>query len=254
MASSWRGTAPAEVPADNCYSGSAAGFTFTSMNCPVTGTSSMTAMVTDVTVTPPSALGVTTVITLPSITVDTTNNDRPVLPITLPDFSFSAAGFTVSAISSTIATTGLTVISASLTLPDAFGGASLTASNISIGTDGSLAGSATLSPDPLTISYAGFSLTLSGVGLDQNGVSVGSVTLAIPADILPSVVPAGVPTSVTVNNVHLTFDGQFSVGSVTTGARLGSHAQPAIPSALSLPPSRASTAASWSTSAAAAWA
>jgi len=211
-------TAPAALPADNCYSQMEAGFTFTSMNCPVTSTGSMTATVANVTVTPPSALGVTTTIILPSITVDSSNNNQPVLPITLPNFSFTEANFTVSAISSTIATTGLTVASASLTLPDAFGGASLTASNISIGTDGSRAGSVTLTPDPLTISYAGFSLTLSGVSLDKNGVSVGSVTLAIPPDILPSVVPAGVPTSVTVNNVHLTVDGGFSVGSVTTGA------------------------------------
>ena len=161
------------------------------------------------------------------------------LPITLPTFNFTKTGFSVSAISSTVAITGLSVISASLSLPSQFGGIGLTASNLSIGTDGSVSGSVALTPYTLTVSYAGFSLTLSGVSLDQNGVSVAQVILAIPPDILPSVLPAGVPTSLTVNNVRLTFDGGFSVGSVTPGApggHVGSYARPAIPTSLPLPP------------------
>jgi len=232
--------APALHPEDTCngYSQMEAGFTFTSANCPFTTTSSMsnTAMVTDVVVSPPSGLGVTTAITLPSITVDTSNSNQPVLPITLPTFTFTKAGFSVSAISSTVAITGLSVVSASLSLPSQFGGIGLTASNLSIGTDGSVSGSVALTPYTLTVSYAGFSLTLSGISLDQNGVSVAQVILAIPPDILPSVLPPGVPTSLTVNNVRLTFDGGFSVGSVTPGARLGSHARSAIPMSLPLPP------------------
>ncbi len=226
--------APAALPADNCYTGNAGGFTFTSVNCPVSNTGSMsnTATVTDVAVSAPITLGVQTPITLPSITVD--SNQNPVLPITLPTFNFTKAGFSVSAISSTVAMTGLNVISASLTLPSQFGGLGLTASNVSIGTDGSVSGSVALTPYTQTITYAGFSLTLAGISLDQNGVSVAQVILAVPADILPSIVPAGVPTSLTVNNVRLTFDGGFSVGSVTPAGR--AHARPAIPTSLPLPP------------------
>jgi len=49
-----------------------------------TGAMSNTATVADVAVSAPITLGVQTPITLSSITVDTTNNDQPVLPIGLP--------------------------------------------------------------------------------------------------------------------------------------------------------------------------
>ena len=226
---------------DGCYHQSEAGFTFDSVYCPISNTS----VVTDVVVTPPSLLGVQTPITLPSVTIG--GDGKPALPLRLPDLNITESGFSVSAVTNTLTASGLTIGAIGLALPATLGGLNLSATNVAIGTDGSISGTVSLAPSTLAVSYAGFSVTLTGVSLTQQGVGVAQVAVAIPSDILPTDIP-NVPTSLTVNNVRIGFDGTLSAGPVTTGgassagaasaasAVSAAGARPALATSLPLPP------------------
>ncbi len=199
--------APAVTSADTgCYHQSEAGFTFDSMYCPVSSTNT----VTNVVVTPPSLLGVQTPITLPSVTLG--SDGKPALPLQLPDLNITESGFSVSAVTNTLTTSGLTIGAIGLTLPATLGGLTLSARNVAIGTDGSIGGSVSLTPDPLTVSYAGFDVTLTGVSLTQQGIGAAQISVAIPSDLLPKDIP-NVPTNLSVNNVQINFDGTITSGS-----------------------------------------
>ncbi len=195
--------ATSTVPAGDCFHVTIAGWTFLATACPSNH------QVGNVQVIPPSGLTVEAAISpLPSLTLD--DNNRPALPIALPDLTIGLGGYTVSAQSASLSAAGLTIGTIGLTLPAAFGGAGVTATNVLIGSDGTLNGTVALAPGDIAATYAGFSVELKGLTLSHvaggaTTLRVDTLTFTIPSDILP----AGAPNTLTVNNIHISSDGTF---------------------------------------------
>ena len=120
--------------------------------------------------------------------------------------SVSVAGFSAAASNIVLDRHGLALGTLNLQLPSVFGGAGLNGSDIAIGTDGSVSGTITVSPQTLNFAIGSFTLGVSNIVLNRQGVEVGSLGLMLPASL-------GGKTF-TGCNIYLNFDGTFG-GSAT---------------------------------------
>jgi len=200
--------APSATPIDTppggyCFDRTVGGWRFVAAGCPQNGT------VTNVQVTAPGGLQLAaTLPLLPSLPVDA--NDNLQRPVRLPDLSLVLAGFPVTAVGTTVDTDGLTVMTATLALPNAFGGSSIEAHDLRIGTDGSISGTATFAAQDASFAIGAFALDASGITLTRDGLGASTLTVTLPR----ALVPAGVDNTLTGHDVRLDADGTFG-GSVS---------------------------------------
>ena len=135
-------------------------------------------------------------------------------PVVLPDLSIalpaSGTAFALTAAGASVDAGGLTVMTATLALPSVFAGYTLTGHNLSFGTDGSLGGQVSISPDPLSFTLGQLDVSAGGVTLDASGVGVASITVTVPQ----ALVPPGSGNTLVGHGIRLNADGTFG-GSLT---------------------------------------
>jgi len=172
---------------------------------------------TNVRVAPPAGLALAAPIgplDLPGTLVG--NSFRLSTPVALPDLGIGLAGYTLAATGASVDSNGLTVQTATLALPAALSGATLTAHTLVFGTDGSLSGAPSLSPDTLHIALGSLGLDASSVTLSGNGVSAGTLTVTLP----PNAAPNGGPNTLVGHNITLKPDGSFGGNTTLPDATL----------------------------------
>ncbi len=201
-------TGPTSTPTDTPYAGAClservGGWYFEATSC----SDGQTA---NVRVTAPGGLalqGAVGPLTLPGHL----SNGRfhPLLPISLPDLAITAP-LSFTAQETVLDGAGLHVMTASIGLPDSFGGRTVTATGLAIDPSGSISGTVSIGPPPLHFSLGTLGVDAGDLSFSQSGLGAGAITVTLPA----ALVPAGSGATLVGHNIYLNKDGTFG-GSLT---------------------------------------